>query len=117
MQGSCIQATTIRMKLHSDRSMMADTSWEEAKRCPKCQQPGVEINSISTRSPRTGALARVHTLQCENDLCLWYQTRWIVQTVEGEVVQPRTVGIKSFPALTKMQGTMARDQLRGLRAE
>lgn len=74
---------------------MVDTTYESAKRCPKCEQPGVDIGSV--RGPHG---SRMHTIQCRNDRCPWYQTNYTVQVnSDGSIPEPTLDRPKSFPKL------------------
>jgi hypothetical protein len=88
---------------------MAETTLEEARRCPFCQQPGKEVAS-SNLPDRSVA----HTFQCENQRCSDCGGRRIVQTLpDGSVPQPN-IGPKSFPKLNLNSNAAqrARDELR-----
>ena len=55
---------------------MADTTWEEAKRCPKCGNPGDDQKQVSLPRGR----GSIHYIYCTTQLCPWYGTCWMVQT-------------------------------------
>lgn len=65
------------------------TTYEEATRCPKCSQPGnVRIKRSAPNIKPRGAM--VHTVYCENQLCLWYNTCWMVQVnADGSIPPPQ----------------------------
>lgn len=44
-------------------------TFDEAKRCPRCYQPGKDV-SQSTRANGTVD----HWIYCSNPLCLWFDT-------------------------------------------
>lgn len=72
-----------------------DTTWEEAKRCPRCKNPGVEISRRP--GPHGSAL---HTIQCKTERCQWFNTTYIVQVMsDGSVANPTIDRDKSFPKL------------------
>jgi len=74
---------------------VGDTTYEEAKRCPKCEQPGVDIGSV--RGPHG---SRMHTIQCKNTRCTWYETNYSVQVnQDGSIPEPSLNRPKSYPAL------------------
>lgn len=76
---------------------MADTTYEEAARCPKCEEPGQEV-AAETRTIRGGAQLR--TIYCRNSRCAWCNTPWVVQVnPDGTVPPPTTDRQKSFPKL------------------
>lgn len=57
-------------------------TWEEASRCPRCGQPGEDTKQQvvrNVRMPRGGQRPTMHQLTCRNELCLWYNTHWMVQ--------------------------------------
>jgi hypothetical protein len=78
-------------------------SWEEARRCPKCGQPG---NQIAIHPGGNGGM--VHTLRCENERCTWYNTTWIVQVLKDGSIPERKAGPKQYPDLSADQEAAAR---------
>lgn len=65
---------------------MSDTTLEEARRCPRCEQPGQERMMRPAPPPAVGVL---HFFACENQRCEWFDEVWPVQTrPDGTVVQP-----------------------------
>lgn len=54
--------------------MPADTSFEDARRCPKCDELG--HNAGKQRGPNRST---IHTFTCRNEKCPWNGTGWIVQ--------------------------------------
>lgn len=72
-----------------------EPTFEEAKRCPRCQNPGQQTNS--RRQPDGSTL---HTFTCRNSRCRWYDTTYVVQVnSDGTVPPPNTHRQKTFPAL------------------
>jgi len=73
-----------------------DTTYEEAKRCPKCDKPGRDTGA--TRRVRNGLL---HTIECVNERCKWYkQPGWQVQVNhDGTIPQPTMDREKFFHKL------------------
>jgi hypothetical protein len=63
---------------------MSDSSYEEATRCPKCGTIG------NARLKKVQGRGQVHTVYCENKLCTWYNTCWIVQVRADGTVPPPT---------------------------
>lgn len=63
------------------------STFEEAKRCPRCNQPGEDRKQI----PAPGIPgAKVHTIYCVSQLCPWYDTPWLVQVnSDGSIPQPQ----------------------------
>lgn len=80
---------------------MADTTYEDAKRCPKCEEPGLKTgDKPAGRNARPGT--SVHTFECRNARCKWFNEFWVVQVnPDGSVPPPNTHRAKSFPALPK----------------
>lgn len=72
-----------------------DTTFEEARRCPKCEKPGKEVGS------RVGPFgSTIHTIMCANSRCEWSNTTYLVQVKsDGKVVEPTLEREKSFPKL------------------
>jgi len=95
---------------------MADTTFEEAKRCPNsdCQQPG---KLVSVR-PQKGGI-KVHVFECVNDRCQRFEERWIVQTNPDGSIPQNAPGPKTFPKLDHyaQRSQNARDELRILEAQ
>lgn len=74
------------------------TTFEEAKRCPKCERPGKDEGA----KPGRRAGVKVHTIRCETQLCRWYNTTWLVQVNEdGSIPEAYSqVGHKQFPKVS-----------------
>jgi hypothetical protein len=72
-------------------------TYEEAKRCPRCQLPGEVVSRMPTAKPGT----QVHTVYCRNEDCPWFNSMWIVQVnPDGSVPPPNTSSQeKLFPKL------------------
>lgn len=76
---------------------MADTTYEEAARCPRCEQPGQEV-AAGTHQMKGGSELR--TIYCRNPRCSWCDTPWVVQVNPDGTVPPPTVDRqKSFQKL------------------
>jgi hypothetical protein len=60
---------------------MTSTTFEDAKRCPKCETPGMVISKRMSlhSSPVARAKPTVYVIRCVNQLCAWFDTNWIVQ--------------------------------------
>lgn len=88
---------------------MADTTFEEAKRCPKCDAPGEPISTHP--GPKA---SEFHVYECPTEICVWFGTRWVVQIMaDGQIPQYNRARVdKNFKPLTPTQETKARDQLR-----
>lgn len=62
-------------------------TWEEARRCPKCEEAGQEAGV--RHLPR--AQGRLVRLMCPNPKCKWFKTYWSVQVrPDGSVPDPDT---------------------------
>jgi hypothetical protein len=85
------------------------TTFETAKRCPKCEQPGEDVQTM--RGSRPGVL--VHTIFCRNQVCIWLNTSWLVQVNEdGSVPEAyQQLGPKSFPKLSPEAETRVQEAL------
>jgi hypothetical protein len=62
-----------------------DTLFEEAKRCPKCKQPGEEV--AESKAPSGDGVLKF--FRCENTRCPEVGERWVVQIrADGTVPSP-----------------------------
>jgi hypothetical protein len=70
---------------------MALSTFEEAKLCPKCNQPGEDMQTIP--APAQARLPRgttIHLIYCRTELCRWFDTCWQVQVnPDGSVPAPK----------------------------
>src|SRR5689334_17122459 len=72
---------------------MTLTTYEEAKRCPKCETPGQE----TSQRPRPDG-SKLVTIFCRNERCSWCNTPWVVQVnADGSIPEATTNREKSFP--------------------
>jgi hypothetical protein len=96
---------------------MGDTLYEEAARCPSCDEPGKFQNKRRATSPDAPRGTTIHLFMCMNDRCPDYigpelmandevlpaeRNRWMVQVNPDGTVPPRgsgAVGPKAFEAL------------------
>ncbi len=79
---------------------MADTTLQTARKCPKCNNEGAMVTQQPTETPKlTG-----YVFQCENKVCPWYTTRWVVTADEDDKVPVRDTGHdpKRFPAVPRI---------------
>jgi hypothetical protein len=90
---------------------MPDTTFEEAKRCPKCGNPGQEKLVTPQRDG-----SRVHNFTCVTELCRWYDTGWVVQVMADGSIPIRQPGVKDHPAPSGWIKEIAERQLDTLRA-
>lgn len=76
---------------------MVDTTFEEARRCPRCEQPGTEIGQKTGRVRGATRGAVFHEIACMNERCRWHNTTWVVQTnPDGTVPQAQTERREKF---------------------
>ena len=82
---------------------MTDTTLDEARRCPKCEQPGVENN----RRPIRGGGTSIE-FGCRNERCRWYnQPGWIVDVrPDGTLPNPDRHRSKAFPKMPDLTARM-----------
>jgi hypothetical protein len=88
------------------------TSWDEARRCPKCKEPGRDARR--SRGPKRST---VHLVVCENKRCSWYDTTWVVQVMADGSIPIRKPGLPEYPSLSGSQEAMARRVLEDLEFE
>jgi hypothetical protein len=68
---------------------MTETTYEEAKRCPKCQTPGEDRRQTSAGEALPQG-TKIHHIYCVNERCEWYNTPWMIQVnVDGSVPPPQ----------------------------
>jgi hypothetical protein len=87
------------------------TTPEEAFLCPKCSKTGVEVKK--TKGPQGSTIFNVN---CDNPLCLWYETGWIVQIKADGTVAERKQGEKEF-AFTAGDAMIGKSFVDRLRSE
>lgn len=77
---------------------MTNTTFEAAKRCPKCDLPGEDMGANPTKNPKV----KVHLIWCRNEPCEWYNTNWLVQVNEDGTVPEAysQLGPKQYPKLS-----------------
>ncbi len=93
-------------------------TFDQAKRCPKCDNPG-EQDVV-----RNGPDYKLYTFICRNEACAWFGTGWVVQRMDdGTIPEREPSREKSFPAIPGMTQEKAikslkqtaKDEERGLR--
>jgi hypothetical protein len=74
---------------------VADSTFDEARRCPKCDVLGAD------ESQRPGPHgSRLHVIRCRSPRCKWYNTTYIVQVDrDGTVAKPDSDRQKFFPKI------------------
>ena len=76
---------------------MTHTTYEEAKLCPKCEQPGEKTKEEAARRVPG---ARLHTIYCRNPQCKWYNTPYIIQVnPDGTIPRPDAHRSRLVPGL------------------
>jgi hypothetical protein len=73
----------------TDEESTTETTYERACRCPKCGSPGhARIKAPAPKAARLPLGTQLHTVYCENKLCKWYNTCWVVQVNSDGSVPP-----------------------------
>lgn len=78
-----------------------DTVFEEAKRCPKCGEPGKPHSQLP---PKNGN-GMCHFFICENEACRNYdRPPWMVQVTRSGAIPVKDTKLdKDFPVLSNRQ--------------
>jgi hypothetical protein len=67
---------------------MSEATYETAKRCPKCTEPGEDMGGKPAPGLPPGT--KVHLIYCRKEGCEWFNTCWLVQVnPDGSVPQPK----------------------------
>ncbi len=75
---------------------MAEPTMEEARRCPRCEQPGTPAG---TRPAPERWMGTLHVFKCENNRCIRFEGTWIVQVrPDGTIPAPSEHREKNFPS-------------------
>lgn len=86
---------------------MPDTTYEQAKRCPQCKEPGSEVGTRKPKDAPRGTL--IHIFECANTRCPNVDERWLVQTnPDGTIPQPGNKGPKTFQMPSQSSALMQR---------
>lgn len=89
---------------------MTDTSFDEARRCPRCDEPGRGIRDF----PGPGG-SRFHSIMCLNQRCRWHNTTYLIQVnPDGTIPPPTTDRDKNFPALPARDQELIDRQMDGI---
>lgn len=80
---------------------------EEATYCPKCGQQGIQVKQ--SPGPKGG---KVFVIHCQNKLCTWLDTGWVVQVKSDGTVAERNKGPKQFEPLTNTDRRVAERMIR-----
>jgi len=97
---------------------MTDTTYEEARRCPKCTFPGDLIKK--TLAPQTATRgAQLHHFRCMNERCKWFEEicRIVQVNPDGSIPPPLTKRDKQFPAVPDLSKQVNESLERQLAAE
>ncbi len=79
---------------------MADSLLEEARRCPKCEQSGIEAGSHPAPERHMG---RFQMFKCMNNRCAGFERIWLVQIrPDGSIPPPVTNREKNYPLIEGM---------------
>lgn len=75
---------------------MTDTTLDQARRCPTCEELGRSAGTrpADSKNRRAGIL---HIFRCENERCKKFGRDWVVQVrPDGTIPEPTTNREKSF---------------------
>lgn len=91
----------------------SETTFEEAKKCPKCGKSGKEVRVTSGQNDR-GKPVKNHLIECVTQLCPWFGTPWVVTEYEdGSIPQPYTkLGDKQFLRISQESMTRIEESVR-----
>lgn len=91
---------------------MPDTTLEEAKRCPRCQNPGVQTGSKPAAERWMGT---IYTFSCKSKLCKMYNDIWFVQVrPDGTIPSANEHHERNFPV---REGMSTRARIAKARAD
>jgi hypothetical protein len=80
---------------------MTEDEFSRRKRCPKCEQPGME-NGVRPSQERH---IKVLSMLCKNRACVWFDTGWVISlNLDGSLPDEKTEAQvlampKAFPDL------------------
>lgn len=80
---------------------MTETTLEEARRCPRCEQPGKLVRKEQARGATPGS--EQHIYECDNSRCKWHKQVCRVVTVraDGSIPQAEQRN-KNYPSVPDM---------------
>lgn len=87
-------------------------TFEEASRCPKCNNIGTETAKHNGPNGST-----VHTITCMNTVCIWFETGWIIQRNSDGTIPVREASSrapKQFPAMPGMTTERAQSEVEAI---
>jgi hypothetical protein len=79
-----------------------ETTLEEARRCPKCKDPGVFSHKLpAPRGPGITRGAELHVFKCKNSRCRWFDgvCRIIQINPDGSIPEPSVKRNKDYPSI------------------
>ena len=75
------------------------TTLEDAKRCPRCGEPGEE-NGMRPAGPGAVPGTKMLTVLCRVESCRWFGTGWVIQiNPDGTIPEANTKQEKAYPKL------------------
>lgn len=75
----------------ADQDPTAPVTVEQAAKCPKCGKPG-RLNYSAKHTDDNGVDWDVVAYICDNELCIWLNTGWLVQSDKNGIVYQRDQG-------------------------
>jgi hypothetical protein len=92
---------------------MTETTYEEAKKCPKCGQPG-DVRQVKPSRNNRGEEVEVHMVYCVTVLCTWHETAWVVQVNKDGSIPPAYQGLgqKQYPTISQESASRIEDNIR-----
>lgn len=106
--------------------LMAQTTLEEARSCPQCEEPGREIGKKPVKSwddrgfriPGRTPGAQLHEFMCMNSRCRWFETTYFVQINPDGTIPPANLPSRREDRLRPLDPALAatmKDRFESLR--
>jgi len=93
------------------------TTLEEAKRCPRCEEPGEHV-AAEDRALRSIRGAKVIKIYCRNQRCKWYNTPWTIQVNSNGTIPLALLNRdKKFPKLPNRGNSVVENLTRQVELE
>lgn len=92
---------------------MPDTTIEEARRCPRCEQPSALQKKMRGKTPGQEVEIRI----CENERCKWFDTTWLVTINADGTIPVRQPGPKEFDIPAERMDTVGRHYIEQVQEE